>query len=90
MVNITTVVGLMFSGAALFLCGVLMGSWLMFKGKSSQPNESFIGPKPHGEVFNIPDLDGADEFPGSDEPSEAEKHVLKKTESFLKALSGGK
>lgn len=79
---------LIFVGAALALSGVLIGGFIMFKGKSTMPNESFIGRAPKGEVFTI-DTDDMDEFPGTEEPNQAEEHILRKTETFLKTLTGG-
>lgn len=75
-------------GAVITLFGVIIGSWIMFKGKSTQPNEKFLGGQAKGEVFSIPDVDDLAEFPG--EPSKDEEHILKKTGEFLKTLSGGK
>ena len=49
-------------------------------------SEQFIG-QAKGEVFSVTDgLDEAD-FPG--EANESEKHVLEKTNAFLKKLGGG-
>ena len=76
-----------FLGAALALICVLVGAWVMFKGKSTQP-ETFLGKQPKGEAFTI-DADETEEFPGAEESS-AEEHILKKTGEFLKTLSGGK
>jgi hypothetical protein len=93
-------------GAVIALSGVIVGSWIMFRGKSSQPNEKFLGGQAKGEVFSISDgldepefkgevfsiSDGLDEpeFPGAEEPTKAEKQLLKRTGDFLKTLSGGK
>jgi hypothetical protein len=76
------------TGAIITLLGVVVGSWIMFRGKSSQPNEKFLGGQAKGEVFSVPDVDDLAEFPG--EPSKDEEHLLEKTEAFLKTLSGGK
>lgn len=75
-------------GAIITLLGVVIGSWIMFRGKTTT-NESFIGRQPRGEAFTI-DTDGAEEFPGIEEPSKDEEHILKKTGDFLKTLTGGK
>lgn len=69
----------------ILIVGVLLGSWIMFKGKST--GESFIG-KEKGEVFSIQDADDLADFPGAEEPSKNEERILKKTESFLKSLGG--
>lgn len=90
MPDIWTVLILIASGAIMFSLGVLLGGFLMFKGKSTQPNEKFLGGQVKGEVFNIPDVDDLADFPESGEPSKDEEHILKKTETFLKSLSGGK
>jgi len=76
------------AGVMLGLLGVLVGGWLVFKGKSTFPNETFTGRQTKGEVFNI-STDDAEEFPGTEEPGPEEEHVLKKTATFLKSLRGG-
>lgn len=74
------------AGVVFALLGVLVGGWLVFKGKSPLPNEPFIGRAPKGEVFNVNTGDG-EEFP--EETNVAEEHVLKRAETFLKNLGGG-
>jgi hypothetical protein len=59
----------------------LLGSWLMFKGKSG-PGEGFFR-EPKGDVFRIPD--NTEDFPGG----EQEKTVIEKTKDFLSQFSGG-
>ena len=78
------------TGAVITLLGVVVGSWIMFRGKSSQPNEKFLGGQAKGEVFSISDGLDEPEFPGAEEPTKAEKQLLKRTGDFLKTLSGGK
>jgi hypothetical protein len=70
-------------GAILALLSVLVGGWLVSKGKT--PNEGFIR-RPKGEVFTVETGD-TEEFPGPGEINE-EKHVLEKTKKFLKILKG--
>jgi len=38
-------------------------------------------------VFNI-DTGDAEDFPGTEEPTVEEEHLLKKTEEFLKSIGG--
>ncbi len=71
------------AGALLVLLGVLVGGWLMFKGKAAQ-GEGFLR-TPKGEVFSIPDTDGP-EFPSG--PGKEEQNVMKRTEKFLEMLGG--
>ncbi|MFH1562026.1 MAG: hypothetical protein ABIF11_01210 [Nitrospirota bacterium] len=68
------------------MLGVLIGGWLVFKSKSSVPNETFLGKAPKGEVFSI--TDGLDEAPFPEEPSKDEKKILERTNKFLKSLGG--
>lgn len=89
-VSVWTILILFISGSGITMISVLLGGYLMFRARSSQPSEKFLGGQAKGEVFTVPDIDNLAEFPGSGEPSKEEKHVLKKTESFLKSLSGGK
>lgn len=75
------------STVIIMAIGILLGSWLIFKGsRSIQTGEDFIGRKPKGEVFSV--TDGLDEpdFPG--ESSQEEKHILEKTNDFLKSFKG--
>jgi hypothetical protein len=88
MLDIWTILILIALGGIIFALGVLLGAFVMFKGKSTQPNEKFLGGQAKGEIFSIPDVDDLAEFPG--EPSKDEEHILKKTGEFLKTLSGGK
>lgn len=88
--TIYTILILMGFSTVMFAFGVLLGGFLMFKGKSSQPNEKFLGGQAKGEVFSISDGLDEPEFPGAEEPIKAEKHLLKRTGDFLKTLSGGK
>ena len=77
-----------FAGVILTLLSILVGAWIVFKSKSTNPNETFIGKSPRGEMFTI-DTD-VPLFPGVEEPSKEEEHILKKTERFLSSISGGK
>jgi len=73
-------------GSLVTIIGVLLGAWVMFKGKSSQSNETFLGSVPKGEVFSI--TDGLDEAPYPEEPSKTEEKILDRTNKFLKSLGG--
>lgn len=76
------VIALMAFACVLFMCGVLVGGWLVFKGKNSVPGESFIGGIPKGEAYTIPD--GSENL-----MEEAEKSVMERTEAFLKRFVEG-
>lgn len=80
--SIWYVVGLVGIGVCMTLISVTVGAYLMYKGRSAVPGERFIGGPPKGQVFTIPEVDGAEEFP------EEEKNILRKTEQFLKVLGG--
>ena len=76
-------------GCLLACTCILVGAWIIFKSKSTIPNEPFIGKSPRGEMFTV-DTGDVPLFPGVEEPSKEEKHILKKTEKFLSNLAGGK
>ena len=78
-----------FVGGILTLLSILVGAWIVFKSKSTNPNEPFIGKSPRGEMFTV-DTGDVPLFPEVEEPSKEEKHILKKTEKFLSNLAGGK
>jgi len=73
-------------GVSCTIISVIVGGWLVFKSKSSVPNETFFGKAPKGEVFSI--TDGLDEAPFPEEPSKDEKKILERTNKFLKSLGG--
>ena len=77
-------VGMIVIGAGLSLSALLLGAWLMFKAKATPGSGEGFLKDPKGEIFTIPDE--SPPFPGSEEPSADERNVLRKTESFLKAL----
>ena len=63
------------AGAGIAIICVLVGAFVMFRGRSGV-GERFIGGTPKGQVFTIPEE--TEEFP------DAEKDVLQKTTEFLK------
>ena len=73
---------LIISGAIILLAGVLVGGFLIFRGRA-MTGDSFIPQSPKGEAFTIPEGLGSPDFPGEEEPNENEKKVLKKTTEFL-------
>jgi|GEM_PF-2621005 len=77
------------AGFFLGLISMIVGAWVMYRGKAtSEMGQGFIK-NPKGEVFTVTDgLDEAGGFPGNEEPSEEEKNILKRTEQFLKKLGG--
>jgi len=79
-----TIIIIFTSGSFITMLGVFLGSWVMFKGQSAVPNESFIGRSPKGDAFTI--SDGLDEPEFPDEPGEDEKKVLERTNDFLRSL----
>ena len=74
-------------GGTLAMAGVMVGAWLMFKGKSTIPNEPFIGTSKERGAFSI-NVDDSEEFPGAEERTGDEKRVLAKTTEFLEKLGG--
>ena len=59
----------------------IFGAWVTFKSKNALPGQGLIGGVPKGEVFTM-----KDDLDKLDEPDEAEKSILEKTEQFLKVL----
>ena len=68
-------------------CG-LAGAFLMFKAKSQPGSGDSFLLDPKGDVFSIPDESDGSGFPGEEEPSEDEKHVMKRASQFLGTLRG--
>jgi hypothetical protein len=66
-------------GSTLALVGVMVGGWIMFKGKAA-PGEGFLH-TPKGQAFTIPDALDAAQF-----PTEEEQNVLKRSEVFKKVF----
>lgn len=73
--QILIIMGIAVMGALLLLAGVMVGGWIMFKGKSG-PGEGFLR-TPKGQAFTIPDAMDAAQF-----PTEDEQNILKKSELF--------
>lgn len=69
-------------GTALAIICVIVGGWLVFKGKAG-PGEGFVR-TPKGQVFSIPDAEDATDFPDEDK-----KVVAARAEKFLSSLLGG-
>jgi hypothetical protein len=84
LIEMLTVAGVV---VLLTLISVMVGAYVVYKMAKSVPGERFLGGVPKGQVFSVKDVEDAEEFPPEDE---AEKHVLQRTEAFLKALEGGK
>jgi hypothetical protein len=74
-------------GSIVAIIGVVAGAGLMFKGSRAVPGERFLGGVPKGEVFSIPDVDDATEFP--DQSPEA-KRVMERVEEFMGKFKGDK
>ena len=77
MINIWDVLIVLGSGALIAVICVLIGAFVMFRGRSGI-GEKFIGGVPKGQVFTIPEE--TEEFP------DAEENVLQKTAQFLKVF----
>ena len=61
---------------------VVIGAFIMFKGKSAISGEGFFGHVPKGQVFSIPEAEEGQEFP------EDEK-MMDKTKRFLENFALG-
>jgi hypothetical protein len=75
--------GFIFAGFLLCLLGVLLGSFIMFKGRAQAGEKFLTTQSSKGEVFTIPESSGAPNFPGEEEPNEHEKKILDRTLEFL-------
>lgn len=75
--------GLVVLGAMVMaIACTLVGAFVMFRGSSRTPGDSFLGGAPKGQVFSIPD-------PTEDFPEEGPKAaILARTNEFLKKLGG--
>ncbi len=83
---IFSIVASLFLFAVLIIVSTIVGGWLVHKGKSTT-NEPFLRKDSSPGAYSI-NTDGLD-FP-EQKPDENEEHILKKTETFLKSLGGGK
>lgn len=76
MFDLMEVIALMCFGAILFMAGVMVGGWLVYKSRNAVPGEKLFGGVPKGEVFTMKDeIDSL-----ADEGAEAE--VLAKNRIF--------
>ena len=65
-------------GVFVSLISMLIGAYVMFKGKTSLPGENFIGGAPKGAVFSIPEASDVENLPDGNKD-----HVLEKAAKFL-------
>jgi hypothetical protein len=74
-------------GALLILIGTVIGSWLMYKGKATPTDKSFLGKAPRGECFTIGtdyDQNPLTDFVGeAPEEIKAKKRILSRVNEFL-------
>jgi hypothetical protein len=68
----------------LAMACVLVGAFVMFRGRR-MPGEGFFK-EPKGAAFTIPEAEDAAAFPK--EPGAEEKSILRNTERFLEKLGG--
>lgn len=80
-------VSLMFMFSAMIIVAVVVGGWLVFKGKSTVENAPFLGRDTSPGAYAI-NVDDGQDFP--DQGNEHEEHILKKTGDFFKTLGGQK
>jgi len=85
MITFTQSLILMGVSVLLAMACVLVGAFVMFRGRR-MPGEGFFK-EPKGMVFTIPEGEEARAFPS--EPGDEEKTILKNTERFLEKLGGG-
>ena len=75
-------------GSILALICFIVGSYIMFKAKSTPGSGQGFLAEPKGDVFSIPDDMLQQDVRGSGEPSKDEVKILERTNRFLKALGG--
>jgi hypothetical protein len=83
MFDVWSILALVGGGVVLALLCVMVGAFIMFRGKSPVAGGFITGAVPKGEVYSIPDSIDAPDF-----PEDPEARVMAKTEQFLKALGG--
>lgn len=83
MVSVLTAFIMAIGIAAMVLCGVLAGGWLVFRSKA-QPGEGLFR-TPKGEVFVTSGIDDVADFP---EEAPPENH-LKRVNDFLSTFTAG-
>lgn len=80
-VNLISLLAIIAFSVLLSLLCVILGAWVMFKGKAG-PGEGFIK-TPKGEVFSISDAELVDD---ATDTTKGQEQVLKNTERFLSAF----
>lgn len=83
---IFSIVASLFLFAVLIIAATVVGGWLTFKGRSTN-NEPFLRRDTSPGAYSI-NTDGQDFPEQKTDPNE--EHILKKTESFLRSIGGGK
>jgi hypothetical protein len=74
------------TGFALAAMASLFGAWLSCKIMAGKGGTLPFVPEPKGEVFTIEDTDDPP-FP-EEKGSEAQEHILERTNKFLQTLGG--
>ena len=69
--------------AVIMIACVMIGAFIMFKGRQTAIDAGFFGGVPKGDVFSIPEAEGAADFP------DADSTLLDRTKQFLDTLGGG-
>ena len=69
--------------AVIMILCVILGAFIMFKGKQTGSESGFFGGVPKGQVFSIPEAKDTSDFPAD------EADPLGRTAQFLSALTGG-
>lgn len=72
---ITDMLIIMACGMVMAVVCIVIGAFIMYKGKTSVPGETFLGGVPKGQVFSIPEAEEVGEQPN--------ERILEKTEKFL-------
>ena len=67
---------------------VVLGAWMAFRVRRTPGEGAGFIKDPKGEVFSIRDDVNLPGFPGVEDPTEPEKHILKKAERFLETMGG--
>lgn len=84
LVFVISVICSMITGVCAVTAGVLLASRLIRGDKGGLLGMS----SPEGDVFTVNEANEGDPFPEEDEPTIDEKHLMSRTNAFLKTMKG--
>lgn len=75
-----------FMGILCAAC-VVAGAWVAFRIRREPGTGQGFIKDPKGDVFTIPDDSELADFPGTEEPSKEEQHLLNRANQFLEKFN---